>query len=232
MSNYTLSNNKSVSTKFMDALSRINEYFKKKEFINSNKLQLLEPLTSVIRLAMLNFEPIGTKIAIYNNCITPQLPNVFQGTIRSIYGNKRNELHNLYKPILMATHYYDSKDNDDVRAIFSHAIKGLEKLNNTYSEHDSDIVCHSIKLYREILLKKKSKSRQISSDDVTNSLYEKFTELWTDEQITLVAGLLAEASKENEETPAFLSSIDAILKVKENSSVKIINEFTQNITKT
>ena len=46
------------------------------------------------------------------------------------------------------------------------------------------------------------------------------------------SGLLAEASKENEETPAFLSSIDAILKVKENSSVKIINEFTQNITKT
>ena len=93
-----------VTGKLMDAMSNLNALFKKNESIKNSNLQLLEPLTCIIRLAMLNFQENGTKIAIYNNRISSQLPNLIQGAKRWVYGNKRNELHYLYKPIIIAIH--------------------------------------------------------------------------------------------------------------------------------
>lgn len=231
-----------VTGKLMDAMSNLNALFKKNESIKNSNLQLLEPLTCIIRLAMLNFQENGTKIAIYNNRISSQLPNLIQGAKRWVYGNKRNELHNLYKPILISLKYYDRNNDADIRTIFDYAIGGLDKLTQTYSEHENDIVCHSIKLYREILsTSKKNKSSktdvesQLKEDDLTLPLYELFNELWNERQISIIASLLQEADvceeDEEEEKNAILEAIDKLLQVKENSSVKIINTFTLNLTK-
>ena len=164
-----------------------------------------------------------------------------QGAKRWVYGNKRNELHNLYKPILISLKYYDRSNDADISAIFDYAVCGLEKLAQTYSEHENDIVCHSIKLYKEILsTTKKNKSTkvdiesQLKEDDLTLPLYELFNELWNERQISIIAALLQEAEEcedEDEERNALLSAIDQLLQVKENSSVKIINTFTLNLTK-
>ena len=232
-----------VTGKLMSAFTNLNTMFKKNESVKNSSLQLLEPLTCIIRLAMLNFQEIGTKIAIYNNRISSQLPNIIQGAKRWVYGNKRNELHNLYKPILISLKYYDRNNNADVSTIFDYAVGGLEKLTQTYSEHENDIVCHSIKLYKEILsTTKKSKSAraevetQLSEDDVTLPLYEKFNQLWNERLISIIASLLQEAedakdSEEEEELNALLNAVDQLLQTKENSSVKLINRFALNLTK-
>lgn len=232
-----------VTGKLMDAFTNLNALFKKNDSIKNSNLQLLEPLTCIIRLAMLNFQEIGTKIAIYNNRISSQLPNLMQGAKRWVYGNKRNELHNLYKPILISLKYYDRSNDENISTIFDYAVGGLEKLTHTYSEHENDIVCHSIKLYKEILsATKKSKSartdieNQLKDDDVTLPLYEQFNQLWNDRQIMIISELLQEAeevseTEEVDELNALLNAIDQLLQVKENSSVKIINTFTLNLTK-
>ena len=46
------------------------------------KKSLLDPLTCIIRCAILAFKPFGTKISILNNRITYHEPNLLQGTIR------------------------------------------------------------------------------------------------------------------------------------------------------
>ena len=43
---------------------------------DKNNSQVLDPLSSLIRLSLLNYKPIGTKLSFYNNTIT------FQETIR------------------------------------------------------------------------------------------------------------------------------------------------------
>tara|TARA_B100000963_G_C22520224_1_gene622696 strand:+ start:110 stop:829 length:720 start_codon:yes stop_codon:yes gene_type:complete len=230
-----------VTGKLMDAFANLNALFKKNESVKNSNLQLLEPLTCIIRLAMLNFQEIGTKIAIYNNRISSQLPNIIQGATRWVYGNKRNELHNLYKPILISLKYYDRSNNMDVSTIFDYAVGGLEKLAQTYSEHENDIVCHSIKLYKDILsaTKKNKHARinienQLKEDDITLPLYEQFNQLWNERQITIISALLQEAEdceEEPEEVNSMLNAIDQLLQVKENSSVKIINTFALNLTK-
>lgn len=232
-----------VTGKLMSAFTNLNTLFKKNESVKNSSLQLLEPLTCIIRLAMLNFQEVGTKIAIYNNRISSQLPNIIQGAKRWVYGNKRNELHNLYKPILISLKYYDRNNYSDISIIFDYAVGGLEKLTQTYSEHENDIVCHSIKLYKEILsATKKSKNAradvesQLNDEDITLPLYDKFNQLWNERQISIISALLQEAEEaketdEEEELNALLNAVDQLLQTKENSSVKLINKFALNLTK-
>ena len=54
-------------------------------YTNKEDLFLLEPFSSMIRLAMLSYYKEGTKIAITNNKIYVQEPNYFQGPIRFIW---------------------------------------------------------------------------------------------------------------------------------------------------
>ena len=232
MSKYLKKDN-TFKNKLMDAVTKLNIMFKQQPKINHNTLQLLEPMSAIIRLAMLCFESHGTKISIYNNRIYKQYPGLLQGTIRWTYGNKRNQLHNLYKPILMATKFY-SNDNEYISTIFKYAIQGLSNLNNTYLNQNGDIVCHSIKLYKEILNKSNNENRDkidYETDEITTKLYEKFNNLWSTNQLKIIADLLNQANKKNNETPYFLEAINCILQIKENTSVEIINKFTENITK-
>ena len=234
-------------------MDRINNMLKDKK---KKQLQLLEPLSTIIRLAILYFDLQGTKIAIYNNRIFTQKPNFMQGTIRWTYGNKRNELHYLYKPIVIAINQYDAKLNKNIKTIFEYAIKGLDKLRNTYKQKSGTIICHSIDLYKEAILKSigdtkntkntkdiskftsTSKNKKINLtdsihyDDITSKLYDDFNQLWDEEQITIIADLLNLANKQTELSTktSFIEAIDAIIKNKEQKSLELINIATENIT--
>lgn len=236
--------NSQILSNFME---RINNMLKDKK---KKQLQLLEPLSTIIRLAILYFDLEGTKIAIYNNRIFTQKPNFMQGTIRWTYGNKRNELHYLYKPIIIAINKYNAKENENIKIIFEYAIKGLEKLRNTYKQKSGTIICHSIDLYKEAILKsigsdklkKDNKHNKQNSqinltdsicyDNITTKLYDDFYQLWDKEQITIVADLLKLANKQTDtETKiSFIEAIDSIIKNKEKKSLELIDVATENIT--
>ena len=94
------------------------------------KKSLLDPLTCIIRCAVLSFKPFGTKISILNNRITYHEPTILQGTIRWSQGDKREDLHNIYNPILKSTQWY-IKENPDILNVFKLAKKGLERLKSS-----------------------------------------------------------------------------------------------------
>ena len=85
--------------------------------------QILEPLTTIVRLAIISFKSVGTKIAITNNKIYVQSPNLAQGVIRWTYGNNREEVHYLLKPIFRALQLYDPKKDKHYKCIFIFAIE-------------------------------------------------------------------------------------------------------------
>ena len=62
--------------------------------------------------------------------------------------DKREDLHNIYNPILKSTIWY-TKDNPDILNIFKLAKKGLERLKNSYET--SSIISHSLELYINII---------------------------------------------------------------------------------
>ena len=111
--------------------------------------QILDPLTTMIKLAILGYKPIGTKLAIDNNKIYFQEPTFSQGLLRWVYGNKRYELHQLLHPIGKAVKRYDIKDNS-ILIIFQLAVKGLNQLKLSY-KNNSSLVIHSLELYISII---------------------------------------------------------------------------------
>ena len=73
--------------------------------INTSKNLILEPFCTLIKLILLSYKDKGTKISIYNNSIQYQEPSYIQGILRIWSGDCREDLHNLYNPIIKALEY-------------------------------------------------------------------------------------------------------------------------------
>jgi hypothetical protein len=120
--------------------------------VPQENVQLMEPLSTMIRLAILQFKPEGTKISIHSNKITFQPPTILQGPIRWSNGDKRNDLHNLYLPISIACEIYQPQDNREISNIFEHTIQGLINLQKSYTRNsESNLVGHCLNHYIDII---------------------------------------------------------------------------------
>ncbi len=90
----------------------------------------LDPLTTLIKLAILPFKPEGTKLSIDNNYIFYSENTVYQFAIRTYYGDSYNDLRDITKPLHKAVAWYF--DDSKMKYLFESAIIGLEKLKQTY----------------------------------------------------------------------------------------------------
>lgn len=193
--------------------------------VQNEDFQLIDPLTCMIRLAMLDIKPVGTKVSIYNHRIYFHDPSIIQGAVRWVSGATREDLHYLKTPILKAVLDY-SVENKNLENIFTMAMNGLNKLKSSYNTSSSGIVCHSIELYISIIDKhlsnKKTDQNETKIDNNFKEVYLLFKKLWSEEQIVLINTLLKEADKNSSDRENYLEAIESILKIKEQSTNEII----------
>lgn len=198
-------------------------------FFNSEvKNYVLDPLTCIIRCAILSFKPVGTKLSINQNKITFIDPNILQGPIRWTYGDKREDLHNIYKPIVKSTQWY-TVENPDILNIFILAKKGLEKLRTSYEENS--IITHSLSLYINILnLFIHSKEVSLNDgDEDDNKIYKELKLLWSDTQISIVNNILKQIENDKINRIEWFQALDTILKSKEKNVYDIIKKNTTTL---
>ena len=74
-------------------------------FINI-RLFILDPLSVIIKLAILSNKPVGTKIYIQNNIIHFQEPGMFQAVCRYVLNTNKTDLQYMYNPIELACQHY------------------------------------------------------------------------------------------------------------------------------
>jgi hypothetical protein len=201
--------------------------------------QILDPLTTMIKLAILGYKPQGTKLAIDNNKIYFQEPSFTQGFLRWAYGNKRYELHHLLNPIIKAVKRCDVT-NPSIRSIFTLAINGLERLKSSYN-NSSSVVIHSLDLYTNIinnaLVIDKDESRiknnllihNVQDDDETPNKISIFSNLWLDEEINLVAKMLHQIETTKNDAKTYLDAINTILLMKEDRANVLIAELSDRL---
>ena len=134
-------------------------------FNEKDKNSIIEPLICLIRLAILEFKPVGTKISIFNNKITYNEPNILQGAVRWSNGDARDDLHNIYLPIIKASKWYDVSDND-IKNIFKFSIRGLDKLKQSYSKNST--INHSLQYYIDCLKNSLHNKNFVSSLEYDN----------------------------------------------------------------
>ena len=192
-------------------------------FYDNKSNSIIDPFTCLIRLAVLVFKPEHTKLSIKNNKISYNDPHLLQGTIRWTNGDNREDIHNIYNPIIKALQWYDL-ENDDIKNIFKYAIKGLEKLKESYDENST--ITHSIEYYISYIktnLKQKKNNYQ-----ETNSIFIQFKELWNDREINIINNMLLELNENDESKDSLIDAIEVILNNKENIVADIL---LQNTTK-
>lgn len=189
---------------------------------------ILDPLTTLIKLAIVSFKSDGVKIAIHSNSITIQSANYIQGPLRWAYGNKREELHYLLKPIQRCIELYDPETNKDLVTIYNLAIEGLRKLRKSYNEGSSTIN-HTLDLYitllekkldgNPIILESYEKTKDVSSDlglsTASKINFQRiFKDIWELDEINLISKMLEKAKENDIERKNYIGAIDNILQAK------------------
>ena len=217
-------------------MNNIHNYLNLLLFNKNTKKYILDPLTCIIRCATLSFKPPGTKISIINNRISFNDPTILQGPIRWSSGDKREDLHNIYYPIIKSTQWYDINDIN-IKNIFSNAIKGLVKLKNSYDENS--IIVHSLELYINIInnfindnnyknkeLYFKNEDGQLNED---NLIYKSLRNLWNDNQISIINNIIVQIREDSNNRQDWLEALDIILTNKENNVNNIILKNTTSL---
>jgi hypothetical protein len=112
-----------------------------------NKIKdfLLDPLSVIIKLAIIGNKPEGTKISIFNNMIKIQEVGPFQGFVRYWFNNNKLDLHYLYNPIELACeNFLDESMVENfpkLIGLFESALIGIDKLKITYKDHSMIVLC-------------------------------------------------------------------------------------------
>tara|TARA_B100000795_G_scaffold106763_1_gene78800 strand:+ start:811 stop:1455 length:645 start_codon:yes stop_codon:yes gene_type:complete len=213
-----------MSNEFLkENIETIKSFFYNKDVKN----YVLDPLTCIVRCAILSFKPIGTKLSIHNNKITFIDPTILQGALRWSYGDKREDLHNIYNPIIKSTKWY-KPSNPDILNIFILAKKGLGKLKESYEENS--IITHSLSLYINIIESFiDSKEGLYDKEDEDNKIYKDLKLLWSETQINIVNNILKQMEIDSNNSIEWFQSIDIILKSKEKNVYEIIKKNTTTL---
>ena len=174
----------------------------------SPNIQLLDPVSTVFKLALLKFKPNGTKISIKNNGISYNEPSYFQGIQRWASGDERNDLYKLYGPLRMFIQWH--KDYEHLEFLLSTLKNGIEKLQVTYKNHH--ILIHTLEHYKTI-----------SFDDNPKVIYKRFETLWKKDEILMLTDMIMKINDENHES--MIKAIECILDGKNEEIYETVNEM-------
>jgi hypothetical protein len=182
---------------------------------NTQKNLILEPLCCILKLILLQFKEKNTKISVSDNSITFNEPSYGQGLIRSLYGDCREDLHNIYHPLLKAVEWYPI---DKFNVYYEECKKGLQLLLQVYD--DNTTIHHTISHYISIIEGKNDK--EVSE---TNPIIDNLKDFWKTEEINVINELLNLILK-NIEKDVYLKCLENIIEEKE----KKVNEYIQKVS--
>ena len=168
-------------------------------FINI-RLFILDPLSVIIKLAILSNKPVGTKIYIQNNIIHFQEPGMFQAVCRYVLNTNKTDLQYMYNPIQLACETFLSKEyikqTPRIKNLFICAQSGIEKLKETYK--NCSMICLFLNYYHTII---HNFVEQIYNESIfrkdgmttlyTTEIYNKLNSQWTVEKTKVILDLIS-----------------------------------------
>jgi hypothetical protein len=194
-----------------NSYNMINYYYSS----DNQKNLILEPLSCILKLILFQFQNEGTKISVYNNSIHFSEPNIIQGLLRSYNGDCREDLHNLYHPLIKATTWYPIEKYPE---FYTECKKGLELLNNVYDNNTT--IHHTISHYISIV----DGSNKQSLPD-TNPIIDQLKDIWIDDEILAIQELLKLILK-NKNKEIYIKSLNDIVSAKE----KTVNKYIEKVS--
>jgi hypothetical protein len=163
------------------------------------KLFVLDPLSIIIKLAILSNKPVGTKFRVQDNVMYIQEPGYFQSICRIYYNANKTEIQYLYNPINFACeNFLCSRFTDKtpgIKKLFSCAINGLNKLKETYKTCPVIVLC--LNLYIGVIENSLEEYTfdKIFKKDAMTSIYDEITlrnlnGFWSNDRIKVVLDMI------------------------------------------
>tara|TARA_B100000214_G_scaffold35846_1_gene22564 strand:- start:4404 stop:5078 length:675 start_codon:yes stop_codon:yes gene_type:complete len=195
-----------------------------------NKKIILEPISCIVKLILLNYKKEGTKISISNNSIDFYEPSNFQGLLRNINGDGREDLHNIYHPILKCIEWYPPNEDTKYEYFYRLCRDGIQKLINAYDKDST--ISRALELYCKNLtdaIDKKDIEKGINDDneeEKDSPLLDTLKEFWKKEEIDLLYSLfqIVEKNENEQERITYIENIINTVQIKEKKLYDLIQQ--------
>jgi len=180
---------------------------------------ILDPLSVIIKLAILSNKPVGTKLLIQNNVIYFQEPGPFQSICRMYYNTNKTDLQYIYNPLNIACLKFLSKSFTEktprIKKLFLCAQNGLKKLIDTYKS--CSIITITLNYYYALLT---NHIQEVYNDGIfikdsftgyyTQSVCDALNGQWSDIKIKVVLDLIV-FLLDNEDAHNNVRSLETIM---------------------
>ena len=165
------------------------------------KNDTLDPLSVIIKLFIYAHKPVGTKLSIGCNKIHIQEPGIFQGTVRKLYGDKKNDVNIIFFPIIFACQSY--LGNPKFRArfirIFDIVVSSFVNLKETYQGNEIIYNIAQLKSIAQNFMDNAAFDPNIlygSYDSpggkIKQEIYSHINTIWTDSRLNVIFGMIDE----------------------------------------
>lgn len=196
------------------------------------KLFILDPLSVIVKLAILSNKPVGTKLLIQNNVMYIQELGPFQSICRMLYKSNKTDLQYMYNPINLACLHFLSKPliekTPRIKNLFVCAQNGIRKLIETYKTcsiitltlnyYHALLTNHIQQTYNETMFVKDGFTSYYTSD-----IYTSLNNQWTDEKIKVILDLISFLLKYND--PNNVKSLETIMNSIDENTQSIISDI-------
>jgi len=183
---------------------------------------ILEPMQVMIQLALLAHSPIGTKISVSNNILSIQPPSMTQGAYRWWNNDNKDDLYYLFHAIRRYYKWYKSQKDDVYQYILAWAVKGLDKLSETYNKADKNNIRHTLALYRNVLdLKTDEIFKDNKEDTVTiDQVFKEIINIYDDRLLYIIHNTLLMMEEETN-TEFKQKLLDGLILILDPMNIKI-----------
>tara|TARA_B110000967_G_C18885099_1_gene563508 strand:- start:838 stop:1455 length:618 start_codon:yes stop_codon:yes gene_type:complete len=191
---------------------------------NKKKNIILEPISCIVKLIILNYKEAGTKVSISDNSIDFYEPSQYQGLLRNFNGDGREDLHNIYNPILKCIEWYPPDNDIKYKYFYTKCIEGLEKLITSY-DRDSTI-SRTLDLYCKTLKDALDGLKVDINNEDESPLLDTLKDFWKKEEIELIYSLfqIIDVNEIEEERITYIENIVNTVRIKENKLSDFIRE--------
>lgn len=163
-------------------------------------LHFLDPLTTLFKLGVIQFKPLGTKISIHGNSISIQDPTSLQGLKRWFYGDGRDHIYHLRLPLLYVRSLELGYITSDLKVSYltqvkTWALDGLKSLRYTYEQSKSNgsLVRPILDEYIKYLTADftfEDYHRELEKSPMMMTIYDSFTRFWTNRDLEILIELI------------------------------------------
>ena len=167
-----------------------------------SKNDTLDPLSVIIKLFIYAHKSVGTKLSIGANKMNIQEPSIFQGTLRKLHGDQKNDVNIILFPIIFACKYYLGNKKFRMRFIhlFDSVVVGsFDKLKETYQGNEIIYNIGQLKSIVQNFVDNELFDPNIlySAYDspggkIKQGIYSHINSIWTESRLNVVFGMIDE----------------------------------------